>query len=56
MARALVRELVRGSPHLLAPSVLEPGEVRVLDGAVLFHDARDRDTFLQQLSWMERAA
>lgn len=52
----LARELARGGHILLAPSVLEPGDVRVLPGAVLVHDARERDELLVELGRWRAAA
>ena len=49
LARMLARALAEGDRLVLAPSALEPGDVRVLPGAVLVHDARARDELLVEL-------
>lgn len=54
--RMLARELARGGELVLAPSALEPGEVKVLSGAVLVHDARARDELLVELERWRKAA
>lgn len=52
----LARELERGGQLLLAPSELEPGDVRVLPGAVLVHDARARDELIAEIErWRDAA-
>lgn len=54
--QVLARELARGGRLLLAPNALEPGEMRVLPGAVLVHDARERDELLVKLERWRHAA
>lgn len=54
--RMLARELAWGGQLVLAPSALEPGDVRVLDGAVLVHNAQERDELLVELERWRAAA
>lgn len=52
----LARALAEGGQVVIAPSALEPGDVRVLPGAVLVHDVRARDELLAELERWRAAA